>query len=135
MDQYRAGRMKLLEMSYQDFEDDIIKHFDGMLGPHGFDVERDMAGITLNRWPHGYAYEFEGIGINPSYNRYNGPHIAGSAQIGRISIANSDSEAHAYVDGAVDAADRAVNEQIQLAKVNAEPQLKALVKSADENRG
>ena len=33
-----------------------------------------------------------------------------------ISIANSDSEAHAYVDGAVDAADRAVNEQIQLAK-------------------
>ena len=89
MDQYRAGRMKLLEMSYQDFEDDIIKHFDGMLGPHGFDVERDMAGITLNRWPHGYAYEFEGIGINPSYKRYNGPHIAGRAQIGRISIANS----------------------------------------------
>ena len=57
-----------------------------------------------------------GIGINPSYNRYNGPHIAGRVQIGRISIANSDSEAHAYVDGAVDAADRAVNEQIELAK-------------------
>jgi spermidine dehydrogenase len=115
MDQYRAGRMQLLQMSYQDFEDDIIKHFDGMLGPYGFDVERDMAGITLNRWPHGYAYEFEGIGINPSYNRYNGPHIAGRAQIGRISIANSDSEAHAYVDGAIDAADRAVNEQIKVA--------------------
>lgn len=114
-DQYRAGRMKLLEMSYQDFEDDIIQHFDGMLGPHGFDAERDMAGITLNRWPHGYAYEFEGIGINPSYNRYRGPHIAGRAQIGRISIANSDSEAHAYVDGAVDAADRAIDEQIKLA--------------------
>ena len=115
MDQYRAGRMQLLEMSYQDFEDDIIKHFDGMLGSHGFDVERDMAGITLNRWPHGYAYEFEGVGIHPSYNRYNGPHIAGRTQIGRISIANSDSEAHAYVDGAIDAADRAVNEQMKLA--------------------
>ena len=114
-DQYRAGRMKLLEMSYQDFEDDIIQHFDDMLGPHGFDAERDMAGITLNRWPHGYAYEFEGIGINPSYNRYSGPHIAGRAQIGRISIANSDSEAHAYVDGAVDAADRAIEEQIKFA--------------------
>lgn len=115
MDQYRAGRMKLLEMSYEDVETDIIKHFDGMLGSHGFDAERDMAGITLNRWPHGYAYEFEGVGINPSYNRYNGPHITGRAQIGRISIANSDSEAHAYVDGAVDAADRAVNEQIRIA--------------------
>ena len=116
MDQYRAGRAKLLEMSYQDFEDDIIQHFDGMLGPHGFDAERDMAGITLNRWPHGYAYEFEGVDINPRYNRYNGPHVAGRAQIGRISIANSDSEAHAYVDGAVDAADRAVEEQIELAR-------------------
>jgi spermidine dehydrogenase len=116
MDQYRAGRAKLLEMSYQDFEDDIITHFDGMLGPHGFDAERDMAGITLNRWPHGYAYEFEGVDINPRYNRYNGPHVAGRAQIGRISIANSDSEAHAYVDGAVDAADRAVEEQIKLAR-------------------
>jgi spermidine dehydrogenase len=116
MDQYRAGRAKLLEMSYQDFEHDIITHFDGMLGPHGFDAERDMAGITLNRWPHGYAYEFEGVDINPRYNRYNGPHVAGRAQIGRISIANSDSEAHAYVDGAVDAADRAVEEQIKLSR-------------------
>ena len=114
MDQYRVGRAQLLEMSYNDFEQDLIKHFDGMLGPHGFDAERDMAGLTLNRWPHGYAYEFEGIGINPEYGRYNGPHIAGRAQIGRISIANTDSEAHAYVDGAIDAADRAVNEQLGL---------------------
>jgi spermidine dehydrogenase len=114
-EQYRAGRAKLMQMSYNDFETDIFAHFDGMLGPHGFDVERDMAGITLNRWPHGYAYEYEGVGIDPSYGRYNGPHVIGRAQIGRISIANSDSEAHAYIDGAIDAADRAVNEQIDLA--------------------
>ena len=113
-DQYRAGRAKLLQMSYDDFEQDITKHLDGMLGPHGLDIERDLSAITLNRWPHGYAYEFEGVGINPDYGRYNGPHIAGRAQIGRISIANSDSEAHAYVDGAIDAADRAVNEQLAL---------------------
>ena len=113
-EQYRAGRAKLLQMSYNDFEQDITKHLDGMLGPHGLDIERDLSAITLNRWPHGYAYEFEGVGINPDYGRYNGPHIAGRAQIGRISIANSDSEAHAYVDGAIDAADRAVNEQLAL---------------------
>ena len=74
-------------------------------------AEREVAAITLNRWPHGYAYEFEGVGVSSEYDRYNGPHIAGRAQLGRISIANSDSEAHAYVDGAIDAADRAVNEQ------------------------
>ena len=111
--QYKAGRAKLLQMSYQDFEADIFKHFDGMLGPHGFDAERDFAAITLNRWPHGYAYEFEGIGVPADYDRHNGPHIAGRAQIGRISIANSDSEAYAYVDGAIDAAYRAVNEQLR----------------------
>jgi spermidine dehydrogenase len=113
-DQYRAGRAKMLQMSYRDFETDIFNHFDAMLGPHGFDAERDIAAITLNRWPHGYAYEFEGIGVPAEYNRYNGPHIAGRARLGRISIANSDSEAYAYVDGAIDAADRAVNEQLAL---------------------
>jgi spermidine dehydrogenase len=112
--QYRAGRAKLLQLRYTDFEADIFQHFDGMLGPHGFDAERDIAAITLNRWPHGYAYEFEGIGVPAEYDRYNGPHIAGRAQIGRISIANSDSEAYAYVDGAIDAAHRAVSEQLAL---------------------
>jgi spermidine dehydrogenase len=32
--------------------------------------------------------------------------------MGRISIANADASAYAYVNGAIDAADRAVNEQI-----------------------
>ena len=113
-DQYRAGRAKMLQMSYADFEQDIYSHLDGMLGPHGFDAQRDIAAITLNRWPHGYAYEFEGVGVPTEYDRYNGPHIAGRARIGRISIANSDSEAYAYVDGAIDAAHRAVTEQLEL---------------------
>ncbi len=111
-EQYRAGQAKLMQMSYDDFETNIYSHLDGMLSPHGFDAEREIAGITLNRWPHGYAYEFEGIGIPAEYDRNNGPHIGGRAQLGRISIANSDSEAYAYVNGAIDAADRAVNEQL-----------------------
>jgi len=113
-DQYRLGRVRLMEMTYDDFEENIHSHMDAMLGPYGFDAEREIAAITINRWPHGYAYEFEGIGVPAEYDRYNGPHIAGRAQIGRISIANSDSEAYAYVDGAIDAADRAVNEQLTL---------------------
>ena len=111
-DQYRAGSAKLMQMSYDDFEQDIYSHLDAALGPYGFDADREIAAITLNRWPHGYAYEYEGVGVPAEYDRFNGPHIAGRAQIGRISIANSDSEAYAYADGAIDAADRAVNEQL-----------------------
>ena len=111
-DQYRAGQAKLLQMSYDDFEQDIQAHLDGMLGAHGFDADRDIAAITLNRWPHGYAYEYEGVGVSGDYDRYHGPHIQGRQQVGRISIANSDSEAYAYANGAIDAADRAVNEQL-----------------------
>ncbi|MEX0709008.1 MAG: NAD(P)-binding protein [Woeseia sp.] len=110
--QYRLGRQKLLEMSYDDFEQNIFSHLDGMLGDYGFDAEREIAAITLNRWPHGYAYEFEGLGVPREYSRHHGPHIRGRERIGRISIANSDSEAYAYVDGAIDAADRAVDEQL-----------------------
>ncbi|MDZ7644922.1 MAG: hypothetical protein U5K76_12335 [Woeseiaceae bacterium] len=43
----------------------------------------------------------------------NGPHLVGSRQVGRISIANSDASAYAFINGAFDAADRAVNEQIR----------------------
>ena len=50
----------------------------------------------------------------PEFGPANGPHIKGRAQFGRISIANSDSSAYAYVDGAIDAAVRAVKEQTSL---------------------
>ena len=78
----------------------------------GFDAERDIAGLTINRWPHGYAYEYNELYDPPEWNLSNGPHIAGRAQIGRISIANSDASAYAYANGAIDAADRAVDEQL-----------------------
>ncbi len=112
-DQFRAGRAKLMQMSFAEFEENALGHFDSMLGPYGFDAERDVAAITLNRWPHGYAYEYEGLGLPDNFDRQHGPHIEGRQQLGRISIANSDSEAYAYVNGAIDSADRAVSEQLR----------------------
>ncbi len=110
--QHRAGRQKLYAMTFDDFERKIVRQLDGALSGGGFDAERDIAGLTVNRWPHGYAYEYNEYSDPPEWNPYNGPHIEGRAQIGRISIANSDASAYAYVNGAIDAADRAVNEQI-----------------------
>jgi spermidine dehydrogenase len=107
-----AGRTRLYEMSFDVFEKKIINQMSGALYGGGFDAERDIAAITVNRWPHGYAYEYLDYSDPVEFNPLNGPHIAGRAQIGRISIANSDASAYAYLTGAIDAADRAVNEQL-----------------------
>jgi spermidine dehydrogenase len=111
-EQHVAGRQRLYELSFQDFENDVFQKMDGALSAGGFDAGRDIAGITVNRWPHGYAYEYNELSDPVDWGPENGPHIAGRAQIGRISIANSDASAYAYIDGAIDAADRAVNEQV-----------------------
>ena len=79
---------------------------------NGFDPARDILAITVNRWPHGYAYEYNDLFDPPQYNRYNGPHLTARQPYGRISIAGSDAEAYAYVNAAIDAAWRAVNEQL-----------------------
>ena len=79
----------------------------------GFDPGNDIAGITVNRWPHGYAYEYNELYDDPSFGPEKGPHLVARKQIGRISVANSDASASAYVNGAIDAADRAVTEQLK----------------------
>lgn len=111
-EQHAAGRRKLYELSFADFEQDIVAKMDGALASGGFDAAHDIAGITVNRWPHGYAYEYNDLADPQGFSPQNGPHVAGRAQLGRISIANSDASAYAYVNGAVDAADRAVDEQL-----------------------
>ncbi len=113
-EQNRAGKRQLLEMTWDDFESGIVDQLDGALGAAGFDAGRDIAAITVNRWPHGYAYEYNELFDPPEYGSDAGPHVEGRQQIGRMSIANSDAAASAYVDGAVDAAWRAIGEQIRL---------------------
>ena len=107
-----AGRRRLYEMSYDEHEQAILAQLDGALGAAGFDAERDVAAITVNRWPHGYAYEYNELFEPADYSPAFGPHVEARAQLGRISIANSDASAYAYLNGAIDAADRAVTEQL-----------------------
>lgn len=111
-EQHVIGRRRIYEMSWDGMESRILRQLDGALGKAGFEAERDLAAITANRWPHGYAYEYNDFSDPPEYNRYNGPHILGARQIGRISIANSDAAGYAFVNGAIDAAHRATREQL-----------------------
>ena len=112
--QSRAGRERLLEMSFADHEQLLLEQLDGAFGNAGFDVERDIAAITVNRWPHGYCYYYNTLFDPPEYNENFGPHVTGRAQVGRISIANMDSHGRSYIDAAIDAAHRAVGEQANL---------------------
>ena len=54
--QFRIGQGKLYAMTFADFEARIRDELDRMLGPGGFSSARDIAAITVNRWPHGYSY-------------------------------------------------------------------------------
>ncbi|TXS92712.1 NAD(P)-binding protein [Parahaliea maris] len=111
-EQHVLGRRKLYETPFEAFEQHIVSTLDGALGSNDFDPERDIAAITVNRWPHGYAYEYNEYSDPPEYGPDNGPHLLGARQMGRISIANSDASAYAFVNGAIDAAWRATNEQV-----------------------
>lgn len=105
----RQGRHRLLSMSFDEIESATLSQLTGMFGSSGFDAKRDVEAITVNRWAHGYAYEYMDL-HDPKWPRGQAPHELARAPIGRISIANSDTEAHAYVQSAIDAAIRAVNE-------------------------
>ncbi|MEP1471616.1 MAG: NAD(P)-binding protein [Halieaceae bacterium] len=108
----RLGRHTLLTTPFGDYEKEIRKQLTGMFGQYGFDPDRDIGAITLNRWSHGYAYEYMEL-YDPVWKKGEAPHELGRKPIGRISIANSDSEAHAYVQAAIDAAVRAVGEVVR----------------------
>ena len=110
-DQYRMGRFELIGTSFSDFERNIREQLNRMLTAAGFDAARDIAAITVNRWAHGYAYEYDSLS-DPQWAPDERPCVVGRKQFGRISIANSDAAASAYTNAAIDQAYRAVQEQI-----------------------
>jgi spermidine dehydrogenase len=111
-DQYRMGRYELMSAPFSTFERNIRDQLQRMLGSTSFDSARDIAGITVNRWAHGYAYEYNSLS-DPVLPLEQRPYVIGRKQFGRISIANSDAAASAYTNAAIDQAYRAVQEQMK----------------------
>jgi len=108
-DQHRAGRAELLRTPFPVFERNIRDQLGRMLGPAGFDPSRDIQGITVNRWAHGYAYGYNPL-FDPDWTEQEQPWVVGRKPFGRITIANSDAGAIAYTDAAIDQAYRAIQE-------------------------
>lgn len=109
-DLFRAGRHKIYATSFEQYEAEIRQQLQSLLGQFGFDHETDVRAITVNRIPHGYAYFYLALD-DPEWEEGQMPHEIGRAQFGKISIANTDSEATPLMDAAFDAAWRAVEEQ------------------------
>ena len=108
-EQNRIGQQELLSMSFQQFEVEIRRQLARMLAGGGFDPAADIVGITVNRWPYGYAYTYDTLG-DPDVPPEERPHVIGRQRFGRITIANSDAGAAAFTNQAIDEAHRAVTE-------------------------
>jgi spermidine dehydrogenase len=112
--QHRLGRRELLGMKWEDYERKIRQELLAILGPGGFDPAKDIAGIAVFRWPHGYAYQYNSL-FDPFWAQGDpGPCILARKSFGRITIANSDAGAYAYLDCAIDQGYRAVQELLQM---------------------
>jgi len=114
-DQYRTGRAKLLSMTFEDFERDIRDQLARSMAGSGFDPAEDIVAITVNRWPHGYAYMYNMLYDKPEWallDAEDKPCYVGRRRFGRISIANSDAAGSSHTDAAIDEAYRAAGEQL-----------------------
>jgi len=108
-DQHRAGRAELLATTFETFERNLRDQMSRMLGAGGFDPARDITAITVNRWSHGYTYEYNSLWDGP-WPEDQQPCVIARQPFGRITIANADAGAFAYTNSAIDQAWRAVRE-------------------------
>jgi len=113
-DQFRAGRAALLETPFETFEHHVRDQLDRLLGPVGFDSARDIAGITVNRWSHGYAYSVDeasgDVAWEPSAWRHDTrPWVEARQRIGNIAFAGTDAASNAMTEAAIEEAHRAVH--------------------------
>jgi spermidine dehydrogenase len=112
-EQHRLGRAELLATSFEMFERNIRDQLARILSPGGFDPARDIIAITVNRWPHGYAYTYNSL-FEPMewvYTSSNArPNVIARQPYGLIAIANSDAGASPHTDTAMWEAHRAVGD-------------------------
>ncbi len=112
-DQHRIGRMELFSTTFETMERNIREQLARTLDGGGFDPARDITAITVNRWPHGYAYEYSSLWDKFWLEGGDLPCEVARKPFGRLAIANADADAYAYTDCAIDQAWRAVGEIVK----------------------
>jgi spermidine dehydrogenase len=105
---WRAARALVYARRFEEFESHARDELTRILGPGGFDADRDIAAITVNRWGHGYAYEANSLYDDTTVAEREIK--AGAAPLGRIHFAGTDAAWAAYAHKAMDSAQRAAAE-------------------------
>ena len=98
-EQGMKGREELLSTSYLTYESRIREQMVRLFGKAGLTLDKDIAGIILNRWGHAY--------VNPQPGFYFGkdgrpaPREIIRKRFGRIAFAHSELNGHQHWVGAV----------------------------------
>ncbi len=103
-----VARMKMFGMSYSDIEEKVRAQFTAMFGPGGFDADRDIAGIIVNRQGHAYCatppgFFFGKDGKPTASDVIRQPH-------GRIVFAHAELLGYQMWEGAVHEGERAAKQ-------------------------
>jgi len=113
-ERFRGGRYALLGLSYDDFEKKIVDQLQATWGPWGFDAQKQIAAITVNRWPHGVSYIYNSLYDPLDWNADKGPHTEARKRMNRISFAGADVGGEPLTQRAIQEGLRAVQEQLDL---------------------
>ena len=108
-EQWRAGRRQILSTTFEEFERHAKDQLNQALAEAGFDANRDIEAITVNRWPHGYSYS-NSLLWGEKFAEEEKPWVVGRKPFGNIFVANSDADAKADTQTAIAQAHRAVQE-------------------------
>jgi spermidine dehydrogenase len=88
-EQGNRGRSEMLSTSFAEYERRIRQQFTDMFGNSGFDAQRDLAGIILNRWGHAYLSPQPGFFFGKD-GKPAPRETLRRAPFGRIAFANTD---------------------------------------------
>ena len=107
-EQVVLGRAELFSTSYADYEERIIAQMVELFGETGFDPDKDIAGIILNRWGHAYVTPQPGFFFGT--NGDSAPSDVVRKGFGRIAFAHSELQGMQHWGPAADEGKRAVRQ-------------------------
>lgn len=110
-DQGVQGRNTLFSTPFAEYERQIRAQMVRMFGATGFDPERDIAGLILNRWGHARLVQQPGFYFGT--NGHTPPRKVVEAGFGRIAIGHSELNGHQSWTGGVTQGYRAAEQVLQ----------------------
>ena len=106
-DHFRMVRAGMLTKDFAFWERQIRQMAAAALSGTNFDPARDIVGITVNRWPHGFATGRSTLEDDPTQIS---PTVIAKQKFGNIAIANSDAAGTSLAQSAIYEAYRAVQD-------------------------